>query len=63
MADNGVVGMPREELIVTATATDGTQKDFGVIARLDSAVEVNYYRNGGNLQTVLRSLITPGQDS
>jgi aconitate hydratase len=42
---------------VTATSTDGTRKNFKAIARLDSAVEVNYYRNGGILPTVLRSLL------
>jgi aconitate hydratase len=48
---------PRSEVNVTAVATDGTKKTFPVIARLDSAVEVNYYRNGGILPTVLRSLL------
>ena len=36
-----------------------TKKTFQAIARLDSAVEVNYYRNGGILPTVLRSLLKP----
>jgi aconitate hydratase len=48
---------PRSEVTVTAVATDGTKKTFQVVARLDSAVEVNYYRNGGILPTVLRSLL------
>ncbi len=48
---------PRAEVTVTATSTDGTRKNFKAIARLDSAVEVNYYRNGGILPTVLRSLL------
>ena len=30
---------------------------FAVLARLDTAVEINYYRNGGILQTVLRKLV------
>jgi len=38
-------------------APDGSTKKFKAIARLDSAVEVNYYRNGGILPTVLRSLL------
>ena len=50
---------PRSEVSVTALAPDGTKKTFAVIARLDSAVEVNYYRNGGILPTVLRSLVKP----
>jgi aconitate hydratase len=48
---------PRSEVSVTATAADGLKKSFTAIARLDSAVEVNYYRNGGILPTVLRSLL------
>ena len=48
---------PRAEVTVTAVAPDSTKKTFPVIARLDSAVEVNYYRNGGILPTVLRSLL------
>jgi aconitate hydratase len=48
---------PRSEVSVTAVAPDGTSKTFQAVARLDSAVEVNYYRNGGILPTVLRSLL------
>ncbi len=48
---------PRSEVTVTATTPDGSKKKFQAIARLDSAVEVNYYRNGGILPTVLRSLL------
>jgi aconitate hydratase len=46
---------PRQEVTVTVCEGDGPKKNFKVIARLDSAVEVNYYRNGGILQTVLRN--------
>jgi len=45
---------PGATLQVVAMSADGSQKSFSVVARLDSAVEVNYYRNGGILQTVLR---------
>jgi aconitate hydratase len=52
---------PRCEVAVTATITQGEKKGqkirFGVVCRLDSAVEINYYRNGGILQTVLRKLL------
>ena len=30
---------------------------FAVTARLDTPVEINYYRNGGILQTVLRKML------
>ena len=45
---------------VTVTATDpesGAQKRFDAICRIDTPVEVEYYRNGGILQTVLRKLL------
>lgn len=46
---------PKDMLIVTATAADGTVKEFQALARFDSEVEVDYYRNGGILQMVLRN--------
>ncbi len=48
---------PRKTLKVTAKSADGTEKTFEVIARLDTPVEVEYYRNGGIMQTVLRKLL------
>lgn len=45
---------PRDILKVTATSPDGTVKEFDVLARFDSEVEVDYYRHGGILQMVLR---------
>ena len=41
---------------VTATADDGTVTTFKANARLDSDVDVDYYMNGGILQTVLRKM-------
>ena len=43
-------------LEVTARAEDGSEKRFTVKARLDSDVDVEYYRNGGILHTVLRKM-------
>lgn len=51
---------PGQELTVVATRQDGTQFEFTVIARLDSMVDVDYYHNGGILQTVLRQMIQAG---
>jgi aconitate hydratase len=48
---------PRQELKVVATNNDGRKTEFTVIARLDTPVDVDYYRNGGILQTVLRGLM------
>ncbi len=41
---------------VEATADDGTVTRFQAKARLDSEIDVEYYRNGGILQTVLRKM-------
>lgn len=51
---------PGQELTVTATRQDGSTFQFPVIARLDSMVDVDYYHNGGILQTVLRQMIQAG---
>lgn len=48
---------PGQQLTVIATRQDGTQFEFPVTARLDSMVDVDYYHNGGILQTVLRQMI------
>jgi aconitate hydratase len=47
----------RTKLKVTAKRDDGSTFSFDVLARLDSSIEVEYYRNGGILHTVLRSLL------
>ncbi|WLD95274.1 aconitate hydratase AcnA [Alkalihalobacillus sp. AL-G] len=46
---------PRQTLNVTATDEEGNKKEFEVIARFDSEVEIDYYRHGGILQMVLRN--------
>ncbi len=47
---------PRRSLTVTATAKDGSRKTFTVLCRIDTPEELNYYRHGGILPYVLRSL-------
>ena len=48
---------PGGNLEVVATADDGSSQRFSVKVRLDSAVEIHYYRNGGILHTVLRNFV------
>jgi aconitate hydratase len=48
---------PGATLSVRATAADGTVRQFACKARIDTPVELDYYRNGGILQTVLRKLL------
>ncbi len=43
----------REEIKVTATKSDGSVVEFMTKCRIDTPVEVDYYRNGGILHTVL----------
>ena len=46
-----------QRLMVTATNDAGQVTQFEVDVRLDTPVEVEYYRNGGILQTVLRNFL------
>jgi aconitate hydratase len=48
---------PRQKVTVRARREDGSVVEFSAIARLDTPVDVDYYRNGGILHTVLRSLV------
>ncbi|PLS09498.1 aconitate hydratase AcnA [Neobacillus cucumis] len=45
---------PRDLVKVTATDEAGNKKEFEVLVRFDSEVEIDYYRHGGILQMVLR---------
>jgi aconitate hydratase len=47
---------PRQRLEVRATAPDGRVKTFHAISRIDTPIEVEYYRNDGILPFVLRQL-------
>ncbi|MCH2539178.1 MAG: aconitate hydratase AcnA [Anaerolineales bacterium] len=47
----------QQSINVRASVSNGSVLDFTVKARVDTPVEVEYYRNGGILQTVLRSLL------
>ncbi|PLR69868.1 aconitate hydratase AcnA [Bacillus sp. UMB0893] len=48
---------PRDHVKVRATDEEGNEKEFEVLVRFDSDVEVDYYRHGGILQMVLREKI------
>jgi aconitate hydratase len=48
---------PQAEIKVTAEKDHGERVEFSTIARLDTEVEVEYYRNGGILHTVLRNML------
>lgn len=52
--DNDI--QPGRMVTVTAKKQDGSKRSFEVKVRIDGDVEIEYYRNGGILQTVLRRL-------
>jgi aconitate hydratase len=51
---------PRATLPVRAVRTDGREITFEILARLDTDVEVDYFKNGGILPYVLRKMIKQG---
>jgi aconitate hydratase len=52
-----------QQIRVNAVRASGEAFSFDVIARLDSDIEVAYYRNGGILQYVLRNFIKTGNSA
>src|SRR5206468_1920589 len=55
----GIAGelQARQDVTVGVERGDGTKSSFTATARLDTPVEINYYRNGGILTTVLRKML------
>ncbi|WP_420407820.1 aconitate hydratase AcnA [Hoeflea sp.] len=47
---------PREKKVAKITFADGTVKDVPILCRVDTLDELDYLKNGGILQTVLRDL-------
>ncbi len=47
---------PLQEVLVKAVSAEGKETVFATLCRIDTPVEVDYYRNGGILHTVLRKL-------
>jgi aconitate hydratase len=52
---------PRRELECTITRANGRREKLRLLARLDTAREVEYFRHGGLLQRVLRDRLTDGK--
>ncbi|MDT8318379.1 MAG: aconitate hydratase AcnA [bacterium] len=48
---------PGQELTVKAVSDEGDENTFTVELRLDSLVDLEYYKNGGILQTALRAML------
>jgi aconitate hydratase len=57
----GVAGIqPQQDLKVQITGVDGRKAEITVKCRIDTAIEVDYYRHGGILPFVLRELMSAG---
>jgi aconitate hydratase len=48
---------PQQELTLQITYKDGNKRQVKVKSRIDTAIEVDYYKHGGILPYVLRELI------
>jgi aconitate hydratase len=48
---------PLADVKVTATRADGQKIEFVTTCRIDTPIEIEYYKNGGILQTVLRNIL------
>jgi len=60
----GLTGIqPQQELKVQVTRADGSKVEIAVKCRIDTAIEVDYYRHGGILPFVLRELMNAGPAS
>ena len=51
---------PRQEVRVAVRSRDGSEGSFTTVLRIDTPVEVDYYRNGGILHTVLKEMASAG---
>ena len=49
---------PQQAITLVIHQTDGTQKNVELLCRIDTTIEVDYYKHGGILPYVLRELIT-----
>jgi aconitate hydratase len=48
---------PQQDLTLVVTRKDGSKREIGVLCRIDTPIEVDYYNHGGILPYVLRELI------
>jgi aconitate hydratase len=48
---------PQQDVTLTITRKDGSSRSIALLLRIDTPIEVDYYRNGGILPYVLRELV------
>ncbi|CAN5216663.1 aconitate hydratase [soil metagenome] len=54
---SGAVIRPRQDVTMRVTRENGERKEIKLMLRIDTPIEVEYYKNGGILQYVLRQLL------
>ncbi|MFW6097212.1 MAG: hypothetical protein ACOC9Z_04015, partial [Chloroflexota bacterium] len=54
---------PGQEVTIKATKEDGTEIVFKTICRCDTPIEIEYYRNGGILHTVLLNMLKENNEA
>jgi len=48
---------PQQDMTLVITRKDGSRQEVGLLLRIDTAIEVDYFRHGGILPYVLRELL------
>jgi aconitate hydratase len=48
---------PQQDIVMTITAADGKTRSVSLLSRIDTPIEVDYFRHGGILPFVLRELM------
>jgi aconitate hydratase len=49
---------PQQEATLTITRKDGSKQNVTLLLRIDTPIEVDYYRAGGILPYVLKELVS-----
>ena len=48
---------PQQDIVLTIRKADGSQRNVTLLSRIDTPIEVDYFRHGGILPFVLRELM------
>jgi aconitate hydratase len=48
---------PQQDIVMTIHAADGSSRKVTLLSRIDTPIEIDYYRHGGILPYVLRELM------
>jgi aconitate hydratase len=48
---------PQQDIVMTVTGRDGAKRSVTLLSRIDTPIEVDYFRHGGILPFVLRELM------